>query len=264
MTYDPAPVSTARVFLALLHRDLHVARREWIPFLIRSGLQPLLLVLVFGFLMPRMGIMAQDFTLSLLPGILALTLTLSSIQSVALPMVTDFGFTKEIEDRLLAPIPTGLVALEKVFNGVVQGVVATFMILPFAALPMHATAVLTLPRLAALLAIAVLSSVVFSSFGLVMGTAIPPQHIGMMFAVIFAPMIFFGCTYYPWEGLRAVPALRWAVLLDPLTYVSEGMRAALTPDRPHMGLAVLLAVLVALGAGFTLLGLRTFDRKAIG
>jgi ABC-2 type transport system permease protein len=31
----------------------------------------------------------------------------------ALPLVLQFSFTKEIEDRLLAPIPTARVAVEK-------------------------------------------------------------------------------------------------------------------------------------------------------
>jgi hypothetical protein len=29
-----------------------------------------------------------------------------------------------------------------------------------------------------------------------------------MFSVIVAPMIMFGCTYYPWAGLAHVPVLK--------------------------------------------------------
>jgi ABC-2 type transport system permease protein len=192
-----------------------------------------------------------------------MTLTLCSLQSVALPMVTDFGFTKEIEDRLLAPIPIALVAAEKVVTGVVQGVVAAALILPMAAAIMGATEVLTTPRLLGFLGVSVVASLVFSAFGLFMGTAIPPQHIGLMFGVIFAPMIFFGCAYYPWQGLSAVPLLKWAILINPMVYVSEGMRAALTPDRPHMPVAAIAAALGALAIAFTLLGLRSFARKAV-
>src|SRR5437763_9529918 len=73
---------------------------------------------VFVDLLPRMGFMGRCYTTALLPGVLAISLTFSSIQSVALPMVQDFGWTKEIEDRLLAPLPIVLVAAEKIVAGV--------------------------------------------------------------------------------------------------------------------------------------------------
>src|SRR5437867_4798072 len=123
-------VSPARVFSAILLRDVTVARRELPYFLIRTTLQPILFVIVFGFLMPRMGLIPRNFTTMMIPGIVALSLALSAFQSVALPMVADFGFTKEIEDRLLAPIPTPLVAIEKIVAGVLQGVIAALFVLP--------------------------------------------------------------------------------------------------------------------------------------
>jgi len=74
-------VSPGRVFAALLMRDVTVVRRELPYFLIRTALQPLLLVTVFGFLMPRMGIIGKDYTSIMLPGVLALSLTLSAVQA---------------------------------------------------------------------------------------------------------------------------------------------------------------------------------------
>jgi ABC-2 type transport system permease protein len=105
-------VSPIRVFAAILRRDVTVARRELPYFLVRTTLQPILFVIVFGFLLPKMGVIGRGYTTMMMPGIVALSLTLSAIQSVALPMLADFGYTKEIEDRLLAPIPTPLVAVE--------------------------------------------------------------------------------------------------------------------------------------------------------
>ena len=55
-----------------------------------------------------------------------------------------------------------------------------------------------------------------------------------MFSAIIAPMMFFGCAYYPWRGLDAVPVMKYLVLINPLVYVAEGMRGALTPEVPHM------------------------------
>ena len=76
-------------------------------------------------------------------------------------------------------------------------------------------------------------------------------------------MIFFGCAYYPWKALAATPIVQVLVLVNPLVYVSEGMRGALTPSLPHMNLAVVAAALVLLSAIFMAVGLRTFDRRAV-
>ena len=236
MTDQPA-VAPLRVFGAILLRDMTVARRELPYFLVRTTLQPLLFVIIFGFLMPKMGIVSAGYTGLMLPGILALSLTLSSVQSVSLPMVQDFGFTKEIEDRLLSPISHQLVAVEKMFSGVLQGIVAALFVLPIARLIMGPIPSLSFAHIPLLLAITVLGGAAFSAIGLFLGTGIAPQQIGLMFSVILGPMIMFGCTYYPWRGLDGVPLVKYLILVDPLVYVSEGMRAALTPAIPHMPLA---------------------------
>ncbi|MDQ6718997.1 MAG: ABC transporter permease, partial [Gemmatimonadota bacterium] len=179
-----APVSTASIFLALLRRDIRVARRELPFFLLRTTLQPLMFIIVFGYLLPKMGFMKVGYSTALLPGVLAISLTFSAIQSVALPMVQDFGWTKEIEDRLLAPVPTSLVAAEKIIAGVLQGFIAALFVLPLARLIMGPIPNLTFAHIGTVMLITLLGGVAFSSLGMWLGTAIQPQQIGLMFSVI--------------------------------------------------------------------------------
>lgn len=261
--YDHPPVSAGRVFAALLRRDLLVARREIVSFLIRTTLQPLLGVLVFGYLLPRMGFVSGDYTAALLPGIVAISLALASLQSVALPMITDFGHTREIEDRLLAPAPIGLVAIEKMVSGTIQGAVSGVFVLPLARLIMGPIGGLSWANFGGVVIMALLGSAAFAALGLWMGTAIPVQMIGLMFSVIVAPMIFFGCVYYPWASLHTVPAMQYGVLVNPIVYVSEGLRATLTPGLPHMSLAASSVALVAMTALIGWAGLRSFSRRAV-
>lgn len=70
------------------------------------------------------------------------------------------------------------------------------------------------------------------------------QHIGLMFSMVITPMIFFVCTYYPWRALKTFPMLQKAVPVNPLVYASEGLRAALVPQFPHLAtVAILLSCL---------------------
>ncbi len=254
----------ATVFVALMRRDLRALGRELPFFLLRTILQPLLFVVVFGAVMPRMGLVSNRYGGAMLPGVLALTLGLAAVQSVALPLVQDFGWTREIEDRLLAPIPTGLLVAQKIASGALQALVAASVVLPIARLVMGPIAGLSPSNLLVVLLIAVLGAFTFSAAGLVLGTAIQPQQIGLLFSAVITPTVFFGCAYYPWRGLDAVPAMKYVVLLNPLTYVSEGMRAVLTPGMPHMPLAAVVAALVGLSALFCVLGVRGFRRRAFG
>src|SRR6059058_972619 len=151
--------------LALLHRDVRVARRELHYFLLRVAIQPLLFTFIFGYVMPRLGIVQRGYTSMLLPGILGLSMTLSSMQAVALPLVIDFGWTKEIEDRLLAPISIAGVAFEKILVGVVQAIIAGIVVLPLAWLLMRVHLNLSSNDVVHFVLVALLSSWLFAAFG---------------------------------------------------------------------------------------------------
>jgi ABC-2 type transport system permease protein len=260
---SPARVPQRRVFWALLMRDATVLRRELLGFLLRTCMQPLLFVLVFGYLLPKMGFVGHGYAAAMLPGVLAVSMAFASLQAVVLPMVADFGFTGEIEDRLLAPAPIHLVALEKVVAGAVQGVIAALFVLPMARLIMGPIEALSIAHIGWVLGVATLGATTFSALGLLLGTAIAPQQVGLMFSAIVAPMIFFGCAYYPWKGLDAVPVMKYAVLINPLVFVAEGMRGVLTPALPHMNLYVVIGALTAITAFLWAVGIRSFERRAI-
>ncbi|HJZ83362.1 MAG TPA: ABC transporter permease [Pyrinomonadaceae bacterium] len=250
-------------FIALLHRDLRVVRREMLSFLLRVVINPLLFTFIFGFVMPRMGIIQRGYTDMLLPGILGLSMTLSSMQAVSLPLVIDFGWSKEIEDRLLAPISIVGVGVEKIVVGVIQAIVAGLVVLPLAWLMMRVQFNLTGTDILHFVIVALLSSWLFAAFGMVVGTVVSPQQISLVFTVLLAPMIFFGCAYYPWATLHVIPWFQYAVLINPLVYANEGFRLALTPQMPHMPSWLVYAALIGFSVFFTWAGLRKFESRAL-
>jgi ABC-2 type transport system permease protein len=81
--------------------------------------------------------------------------------------------------------------------------------------------------------------------------------------MVITPMIFFGCTYYPWSALKTFPILQKLVLINPLVYASEGMRATLVPQYPHLPITAVLAALVFFDVLLLLVGLRQFQAKAV-
>lgn len=258
-----------KAFVALLLRDLVVLRKEIWMFLSRTVMQPLLLMFVFTYVFPRIGQgiggsagESETFSTLLVGGVLASTMIFQGIQAVALPMVQDFGFTREIEDRVLAPLPVEGVALEKVASGAVQGLLAAAVVLPLAYVVPATDVNLRVDWLVAVTFLP-LAALLGASLGLAVGTRVEPRKVALVFSLLVIPMTFLGAVYYPWQRLEALPWLQWGVLVNPLVYLSEGVRMGLTSELPHMnGLAIYGATV-----GFTVvllrLGIAGFRRQVL-
>lgn len=119
-------------FLAMLGRDARVARRNIVALLFQTFLQPLMFVFIFGRVMTGSGFLPENYKSLLLPGIIALCMIGTGIWAVAMPLIGEFQFTREIEDRLLAPMDISWVAIEKVVAGTLQALAAGLMVLPAA------------------------------------------------------------------------------------------------------------------------------------
>lgn len=262
-----ATVTTPRpsqlgTFLAVLRRDVVVTGKELPVFLAQVVLQPLFLLFVFGKVLTELGYARAGYADLLFPGIVALTATLTAVQSTALPLVIDFSFTKEIEDRLLAPMPTSWVAVEKMVFASMRALVAAAVMFPVGILILGSV---PFPAGAAPLLVVtlVLGALVGSAMGLVLGTLVTPSRINIVFALVLTPLLFTGCSQYPWPSLDRLRWFQVVTALNPLTYVSEATRAALTPQVDHIAPWICLLVLLAALAGFGALGIRGFDRRAL-
>lgn len=261
-----------RVFGALLLRDFRVLRREAGAFTVRVMMQPLLFLFVFTYVFPRIGQgfgnMAgggnTQFATVLLPGLIAVAILFSGIAAVALPLSTEFGITREIDDRVMCPLPVPGVALAKICFSAMQSTFAALIVFPLAvfvpATPVH----VTVTHWGLLVAVLVLSCLVSGALGLTIGTYIRPQQIGLLFSVVVIPITFLGCIYYPWAVLYHIRWLQWLTLLNPIVYMSEGLRAALTPSFPHMPIWLVLGALTFSLALLGWIGVRGFSRRVIG
>jgi len=252
-----------KTFFAMLSRDGHVARRNLVQMLAQNLLQPLLLTFVFGRILTTSGMMQGAYKNILLPGIIAISMCLSGIQAVAMPLIAEFQFTREIEDRLLAPMETHWLAVEKVVAGMIQAVVSGMVVIPAAWLTMGSGVSLSFHHPLEFFAIALLVSLLSASGGLLLGCTIGQTQIGLMFSMVVAPMMMFGCAYYPWSALASFPALQYAVLINPLVYASEGLRGTLVPQVPHLPFAAILGALFVIDATLLTVGLKRFNRKAV-
>ena len=262
----PATAAYPRAFFALLHRDLHVTAKHGVLFIVRTIMQPLLLMFVFTYVFPKIGqgvggaSGSVAFTTTLVAGVVGLAIVFQGIQAVALPLVQEFGYSKEIEDRVLAPLPTKMVGVQKIVTGMVQGLVAAALVFPIAAV-VPATPVHLKIHWLILLTLAPLAGWVAAALGLVLGTRVAPQNVSYLFALVVLPITFLGAIYYPWTTLGPIKWLQVFVLINPLVYMCEGFRAALVSGVGHMGLVWVYLALAAFAVGLTWIGVTGFEKR---
>jgi ABC-2 type transport system permease protein len=266
------PSSMLSAFAGLLLRDFRVLRRELAPFAVRVIMQPLLFLFVFTYIFPHLSQGAPASPMSgsgtsfgtvLLPGLMAVAIMFTGIAAVALPLASEFGVTREIDDRVMCPLPVAFIAVEKVCFSAMQSILAALLVMPLAYYVPSTPVAAHVSSWPLLIAVLVLASLVSGALGLAIGANVKPQQIGLIFSIVVIPITFLGCVYYPWGFLNHIRWLQIAVLINPIVYMSEGLRAALTPSIPHMPAGyILLALLISL-ALLGQLGLRGFLRRIL-
>jgi ABC-2 type transport system permease protein len=275
--------SMLSAFACLLLRDFRVLRRELVTFAIRVIMQPLLFLFVFTYVFPHLGqgpaaaqhaanaapnpllsgMGGTSFATVLLPGLMAVAIMFTGIAAVALPLSAEFGITREIDDRVMCPLPVAFVAAEKVCFSALQSILAALLVMPLAIYIPATPVVVHVASWPLLIAVLVLASLVSGALGLAIGANVQPKHIGLIFSIVVVPITFLGCVYYPWGFLNHIRWLQIAVLVNPIVYMSEGLRAALTPEIPHMPATfILLALLLSLGI-LGWIGMRGFLRRIL-
>jgi ABC-2 type transport system permease protein len=258
-----APGTQWRAFRMVLYRDLYVTWREFPAFLAQVILQPLFLLFVFGKVLATLGYTRHGYTDLLFPGLLALTAVITAMQTLAFPLVAEFGWTKEIEDRLLAPMPTSFVVGEKVLFALLRSLIATLIMIPVGILILG-----SIPwrweGFPLFVAGLVLGGLVGAGFGLLMGTLVQPQRINLLFSLVFTPLLFTGCSQYPWPQLEQIRWFQIVTACNPMTYVSEALRGALVPQQvQHIQPWICIVVLIFAVSVLLTVGLRGFYRRAI-
>jgi ABC-2 type transport system permease protein len=252
-----------RTFGSVLWRDIFVTGRELLPFLAQVVIQPFFMLFIFGEVLTGIGYVQGNFVQILLPGIVALNGFLGALQNTTMPLILDFSYTREIEDRLLAPMPITLVAVEKMVFGAMRGIVAALIMVPigFALLSGISWPASAWPGLVGII---VLGSLAGAAIGMTIGTLVPPRRINIMFAVILVPLMFTGSTQFPWMQLDHLRWFQVICAMNPLTYVSEGMRALLLDGViPSIPLWIDIPVVVFGCLLFGFVGCRGFLRRAM-
>ncbi|RJQ74453.1 ABC transporter permease [Pseudonocardiaceae bacterium YIM PH 21723] len=250
-----------RAFVGLLEHDLLITRRQLGGVLAQVLMQPLLMLLVFGKVLGALGYTPPGYARLLLPGLVALNAFFAPAQNASFPLAMDF-VTGAITTRLQTPASVPWIVLERVVAASVRGVLTALLMIPVGLL-LLGDPHWNLAGLPAALGFIVLGALTGGAVGVTIGSLVSPGRIGPVFALVMPPLLFTGSAQFPFPQLSAVPWFRVVCAANPMTYVSEGLRGALTPDIPHLPGPLCAAVLTLSLLIFGSAGLWAFRRRAV-
>jgi ABC-2 type transport system permease protein len=279
ITDAPVPHPTLwKTFAAMMAREFRVLGRNAPSTFIRAVMQPLLFAFVFAYVLPKIGsgfgsagggggagASGVTFATILVPGLMGSMFLMQGMFGTTMPLVMEFSWQRTIEDRALAPVPIRVLAVQKITAGAIQALIGAAIVFPVVYW-VHAPG--QGPHIAGvnwplLIVVMIFASTLTAAMGLWLGTVVDPRKMQMVFAVVLLPLTMLGCVYYPWSALHVIRWLQIVVLINPMVYMTEGLRAALTPGLGHMPLWAILAALIGGTAVFGALAVRTFHNRVV-
>jgi ABC-2 type transport system permease protein len=277
ITDAPVPHPTLwKTFAAMMAREFRVLGRNAPSTFIRAVMQPLLFAFVFAYVLPKIGSgfgtagaaagsSPVTFSTILVPGLMGSMFLMQGMFGTTMPLVMEFSWQRTIEDRALAPVPIRVLAIQKMTAGAIQALIGAAIVFPVVYW-VHAPGQgphVDVTNWFLLIVVMVFASTLTAAMGLWLGTVVDPRKMQMVFAVVLLPLTMLGCVYYPWSALHVIQWLQIAVLINPMVYMTEGLRAALTPSLGHMPLWAILIALIGGTVIFGSLAVRTFHNRVV-
>jgi ABC-2 type transport system permease protein len=277
ITDAPVPHPTLwKTFAAMMAREFRVLGRNVPSTFIRAVMQPLLFAFVFAYVLPKIGSgfgtagagagsSPVTFSTILVPGLMGSMFLMQGMFGTTMPLVMEFSWQRTIEDRALAPVPIRVLAIQKMTAGAIQAVIGAAIVFPVVYW-VHAPGQgphVDVTNWLLLIVVMIFAATLTAAMGLWLGTVVDPRKMQMVFAVVLLPLTMLGCVYYPWSALHVIRWLQIVVLINPMVYMTEGLRAALTPGLGHMPLWAILAALIGGTAVFGSLAVRTFHNRVV-
>jgi ABC-2 type transport system permease protein len=246
------------VIYALWRRDMLKFLRDRRS-LITSMVRPFLWLVAFGF-----GLRASvklpgadaDFVSFLVPGMAAMTVLFSSMfAAISIVWEREFGFLKEL---LVAPIPRGAIVAAKLAAGSATATVEAGLMLALS--PLIGARFSVGGALAALPLLALFGMSV-NALGIVVAARMKSfEGFGSVVNFVIQPIFFLSGALYPIDGLPR--ALRFAVMLNPMSYVVDAVRG-LCLGVHHFPIALDVAVALAAALAFGALARRAFNKMEV-
>ena len=232
----------ARTFYALAYRDFKFMLSEFSTRVIDGFVIAALQILVIGYFLPILG-MPANLIGPLFIGMIT-QIVFSAGYNISFKYANDLRHAKFINYQMALPLPKSWLFAQIIVSFMIELIMITLPIIIFGTL-LLSSSILINPPSWILVIIMYLMNLLFYAllFLQISFSSSYTWFLDNVWARRLTPLFFFGCAYYTWKGLFKFNILiAYLFLLNPLTYIHEGLRAALFGQENYLPFAICLSI----------------------
>lgn len=232
------------VFKNLLRREFAVMKKDYLNDLIDLIIWPASVIVSFGYVLPLFG-MDPNYGSFLSAGAIASTFFYLSL-GMASDLVYDFDSLRFIDSQLIAPVSSySWVLVERVCAFSIHSFLLSLPLLPLSKILLATRFDMTHFSLFKYLFMMIGCSICWGFFGLWLAAMIEkPRAFAHVWRRVYTPMQLIGCYWFSFAMAQKVfPRLGYVALLNPLTFMTEGMRSAVLGAEGFMNFWLCLLLL---------------------
>ena len=254
-------LAIAKTFLALLHRDIIVFRPYAFGRLIDAVVWSFATLYVSCYILPHFGF-PPKFALFLTLGNIAAWCAFETGSCISVILGDLFGINS-LSYYVSLPLPSSLIFIRLILIDAYKSLVSTLPMLPIAKMILQDQIDLTTINYATLSVSYILCLLFFASLGVFISSLTPKmENISSVKLRILFPMWFLGCYQFSWHMMyQTSPLVAYANLLNPVTYITEGLRHSLPLQQPLIPFYICTIMTIIFIASCTLLSIRFFKKR---
>lgn len=218
--------SSMPVFWQLLKRDLTIFMRDYWGKFIDTVIVFAVNVIVFAYFMKGEGLSDSYGPFLLIAAVGSFGL-IEVVGKVGL-FLSDIEGDRAISQILIMPIRSTLVFIYIAFFWAISSALLAVLLFPVGKLLLWSRFDLTAISYVRLIPMFVTSSLFFGAFALWLSSIIPGMSsLNTLWLRYIVPIWMFGTYFFSWKAAYALnPAIAYVLLINPIVYVLEGMRAS--------------------------------------
>lgn len=236
------------LFKQLLRAKFTNARTTFTNKFINLAIWAICCLFVTGYLMQAFGLQA-DYGPFQLGGVLA-SVGLFDLYGNAINFISDIEGDRTIFYYLSLPGSAATILLSYVCYYAIICISMSVLLLPIGKLLLGSQFALTNISWAQLLLFIVLINGVFATTTLLLAAIVPSMDkVENIWTRVIFPLWYLGGFQFSWQAVHAcLPWFSYVMLCNPMTYMTEGIRAALLGQEGYLNFWLCCAVLIILWA----------------
>jgi len=253
---------TFSILKNLLWRDLLLIKKDFRDNFIDMLVWPTTASLVFGRIMPHIAQVDSSFAGLTLLGAIISIIFVNALHHIQL-QVTDFEHDRIIDYYLTLPLSSTMVFMKQALSIVLR----TYIF----GLPLFIIAKLLLPQAFSMATFSFTKFLLMFSavalflafFGLWISSWVRNKdafiHVWLR---MYTPMLWFGGFLFSWQQVHTkLPIASYLMLLNPMTYIMDGLRASMLGQTGFINFWVSFGMLTAQAALFAFIAIRRLQQR---